>query len=164
MKRKYTIETTQRLAQPSRAAFHSVASERDIKGAAQPRHEKEYVDFNSVPPHQLEMHDRLENWARFCRGGDKRSGQAGSPMFSLYRSTDAKRKYGEATAVPVRREDGAILHGAIASLPDKPRKALHWYYLRPKAPALEAFRLEVSLAGLRDLIVGGRQLLIDKGI
>jgi hypothetical protein len=164
MKRKYMIEFTQRLAQPSPAAFHSVASERDIEDAATPRPDKEYVDFNAVPVDQLEMHDRLENWARFCRGGDKQSGQAGTPMFNLYRSSDARRAYGAETSVPVRREDGAKLHGAIAALPDKPRKALQWCYLRPKAPALEAFRLGVTMPGLRDLIIEGRQLLIDGGV
>jgi hypothetical protein len=160
MKRKYVIETTQRRAAPSSAAYHSVASERDIEGAGVPRQLKEYVDFNTIPAHQVVMHERLENWARFCRGGDKQSGQAANPMFNLYRSSDARRAYGAETNVPVRREDGAKLHGAIANLPEKPRKALHWCYLRPKAPGLESVRLEVTMQGLKDLIVEGRDLLI----
>lgn len=165
MKRKYEIDVSRRLAQPSPGSFHSTASERDIEGAGTPRKPKEYVDFNDVPDHQFDMHVRLENWARFCRGGDKQSGKTDNPMFNLYRSSDARRAYGTETSVPVNREDGAKLHAAIASLEqDQPRRALHWCYLRPKAPGLEAVRLGVTMQELKDLIIEGRQILIDRGV
>lgn len=164
MKRKYVIQADQRLAGPSRAAFHSVATDEDIAGTGEPRRPKEYVDFNVIPPQQVAMHIRLENWARFCRGGDKQAGKAGSPMFDLYRSSDARRAYGTETSIPVNKEDGAKLHGAVASLPDKPRRALQWCYLRPKAPGLESVRLGVTMEGLRDLILEGRELLTERGV
>jgi hypothetical protein len=131
---------------------------------AKPAPDSRYVDVASVPPSQWAMHDRLENWARWCRGSQKQTGTTGSPMFSLYRSSDAKRTYGEETSVPIDKDDALKIHFAITGPTFDPqmRRALQWCYLRPKNPAGQA--RELGLAGveqLRDLIRDGRQLLID---
>jgi hypothetical protein len=59
--------------------------------------QRPHVDFAAVQPSQWKIHDRLENWARWCRGSQRQTGTAGSPMFNLYRSSEAKRQYGEET-------------------------------------------------------------------
>jgi DNA-directed RNA polymerase specialized sigma24 family protein len=128
---------------------------------------REYVDFAAVPPSQWAMHDRLENWARWCRGSERQAGESGSPMFELYRSTDAKRKerlYGDLTEVPVDRLDAAQIQKAMAHMPDKHRRALHWCYVHPRNPMNMARELGVDLAGLAHLIHNGRQMLVNRGV
>jgi hypothetical protein len=129
-----------------------------------PHMQKEYVDFAAVPPSQWSMHDRLENWARWCRGSQRQVGGCGSPMFELYRSTEAKRKYGEETSVPVDNKDATRLAVGVAALPDKHRRALHWCYLHPRSPGGQAYELGVDKAGLAQLVRDGRQMLINRRV
>ena len=96
---------------------------------------KRSVDFAAVPVSQWKMHDRLENWARWARGSQAQRGKAGSPMFDLYRSGDAKRAYGEETSVPIDKDDAIRVAKAVGHLPPQKRAAIHWYYLRPRNPA-----------------------------
>jgi hypothetical protein len=126
-----------------------------------------HVDFASVPVSQWKMHDRLENWARWCRGSQKQTGTAGSPMFSLYRSSEKeRRRYGEEMSVPVDKDDALKIHFAIVSptFDPKCRRALQWSYLHPRNPSGQAREMGVSLQGLRDLVLAGRVLLIDRKV
>jgi hypothetical protein len=122
------------------------------------------VDFAAVPPSQWAIHDRLENWARWCRGSQKQVGVVGSPMFSLFRSTEAKRVYGTETAVPIDKDDALKIHFAIVNPTFDPqaRRALQWNYLRPRNPSGAAKELGVELEGLRDLVRKGREMLIQR--
>lgn len=128
------------------------------------REPKRYVDFAAVPPSQWSMHDRLENWARWCRGRQGQSGGAGQPMFSLYRSSEARREYGEETSVPVDPIDAQAVAKGVAALPDKHRRALHWNYLHPRNPGGQARELGVSLEGLAQLVKDGRQMLVNRKV
>ena len=165
MKRKYLIYADQRLAGPSRAAFHSVASEQDIAGAGTPKPAKEYVDFSFVPERQADIHDRLENWARSSRGGDKQSGEA-APMFRLHKSDEwEQRKYGAETIVPVDRADALRVSRGVIALPDKNRAAIQWFYvMRGRHPLGKARELAVTLAGLALLVLDGRTMLVNRGV
>jgi hypothetical protein len=124
---------------------------------------RQFVDFASVPVSQWRMHDRLENWARWARGSQKQSG-TGSPMFSLYRSSEAKRAYGEETTVPIDAMDAQRVAKGIAVLPDKHRRAIHWNYLHPRNPTGAARELGVTLQGLADLVKTARVMLINRGV
>jgi hypothetical protein len=131
------------------------------------RPHREYIDFAHVPVSQWKIHDRLENWAKWCRGSEQQSGAAGSPMFALYQSTDAKRKerlYGALTEVPVDHMDATRIAAAVGVLPDKHRRALQWSYLHPRNPSAMARELGADLAGLAHLVVAGRFKLMDMGI
>lgn len=126
---------------------------------------REYVDFARVPVAHWKMHDRLENWARWCDGREGSDHAPPSPMFALYRSTDAKREerlYGEVTSVPVDKIDAAQVAKLIAVLPDKHRRAIHWCYLRPRNPTAMARELGVGLEGLSQLVHNARQMLINR--
>lgn len=133
--------------------------------AAQNRIEKPRVDFAAVPPSQWEMHDRLENWAKWCYGRTPRDSDT-SPMFNLHRS-DAweDREYGAATVVPIDKFDAADIAKGVAQLPEKHRKAIQWRYLMGcKNVKGKAQELAVSFQGLADLVKDGRQMLINKGV
>lgn len=125
---------------------------------------REYVDFSAVPPSQWAMHDRLENWAKWCRGGDRQAGSAASPMFALYRSTDARRAYGDETTVPLDRLDAMHVAKGVAALPGKHRRAVQWCYLHPRNPANMARELAVSLEGMAMLIRNARSMLMNRDI
>lgn len=122
------------------------------------------VDFATVPVSQWRIHDRLENWARWARGMQRQVGEAGSPMFNLYRSSEAKRAYGEETSVPVDAMDAQAMAKGVAALPDKHRRALHWNYLHPRNPVGAARELGVSMQGLADLVRWGRVMLINRQV
>lgn len=121
------------------------------------------VDFASVPVSQWALHDRLENWARWARGGSGESArmQSAAPMFRLFQSTEAKRTYGEATTVPIDRDDAIKIAKAVGHLPLQKRKAIHWYYLAPRDPAGKARELGVEIQKLADLVRDGRTMLLD---
>lgn len=119
------------------------------------------VEFASVPPSQWSIHDRLLNWSKWARGSEKQSGVAGSPMFNLYRSSEAKRAYGEETTVPVDQEDAMRLAKAVGHLPPQKRKATHWYYLEGgRHPAGMAREMGVEVQRLSDLVRDARTVLI----
>lgn len=131
---------------------------------ARDRIEKPRVDFAAVPPSQWDIHDRLLNWARASRGGDKQTGAA-SPMFTLYRSGDARRAYGEETNLPVNRSDAILIAKGVYELPDKHRKALHWYYIHSGSNPVGAARdIAVTLEALAELVRDGRQMLINRKV
>lgn len=127
------------------------------------REPRKYVDLSSVPPSQWAMHDRLQNWALWSRGSPGRIAKA-SPMFNLYRSSEAKRAYGEETTVPIDHKDATRVAVGVTALPDKHRRAIHWCYLHPRDAMGQARELGVNLEGLSELIRHGRQMLINKGV
>lgn len=125
----------------------------------QPR--RPLVCFATIPPSQWSMHDRLQNWAKWARGSQKQSGVAGSPMFNLFRSSEAKRAYGEETTVPIDQEDAIRIAKAVGRLPPQKRKATHWYYLQGgKHPAGMAREMGVEVQRLADLVRDARTVLM----
>lgn len=121
-----------------------------------------YVDFATVPPSQWAMHDRLENWAKWC---NSRTGQDVAAGFGLHKSDEFEdREYGALTVIQVKPEDAVKLAKAIAVLPEKHRKSLHWFYIRPRNPSDTARQLGLSLQGLADMVGAARQMLINRGV
>lgn len=131
-----------------------------------PARESRYVDFAAVPPSQWAMHDRLENWARWCRGASGESARISppSPMFSGFRSSDARRVYGDETTVPIDKMDAQRVAKGVAALPEKHRRSLHWLYVHgAKQPTEAARQLGLSREGLRDVVRDARQMLVNRG-
>jgi DNA-directed RNA polymerase specialized sigma24 family protein len=128
---------------------------------------KAYVDFASVPPSQWKMHDRLTNWARWSRGASgERARITLSPMFGLYRSSEARtvREYGSETSVPIDHADATRIHVGVTALPDKHRRAIQWSYLDGRHPGGAARELAVTLERLCELVQHGRLMLINRGV
>lgn len=116
------------------------------------------VDFSVVPPKQGRMHERLENWARWCGGGH--GGSSASPMFRLFRSDNWGR---EVSGHVVDGLDAQRVQKFISALPGPHRLALSWCYLRGVAPLRMARDLAVSLEGLARLVNDARTMLINRG-
>lgn len=123
------------------------------------------IDWHAVPEHQLEIHDRLCNWGRWCNTGE---GSGMSPMFRFYRSTDANQgagaQYGRrATANPVDAADAGRVQRAVAGLPQPHRLSLAWYYIKPINPTRACAEIGTNHLGLATLVSHGRQMLIGLG-
>lgn len=116
------------------------------------------VDFEAVPEQQLQMHGRLCNWARWCRG--RPMGNV-APIFRLYRSTDVHA--GHSAAVPVDGIDASRIARGVSALPEKHRHGLQWFYVHPVAPTRAARSLGLTMSALAELVVDGRTMLINRG-
>jgi DNA-directed RNA polymerase specialized sigma24 family protein len=119
------------------------------------------VDFFLVDDRHLEVHARLESWARWVRV--RPQGWQVAPMFRQYRShswqwhtPDIKQSINIPEAVEMEK--------AVSLLPEKHREAIRFCYVFAGSPVATAKRLGVSKQGLLDLIRSGRTMLINRGV
>lgn len=127
---------------------------------------RDSIDWHLIPERQLAIHDRLLNWARWCRGP---AGSDVSPMFRFYRSTDANQgdgqRYGlRATAEATDPHDAQVIAKGVAFLPEPHRLSLHWYYLRPVNPNRASREIGTTCAGLAQLVHDGRNMLVNRRV
>jgi hypothetical protein len=151
------VDTIGESASPPKRKFPSLA---EREAAARNRVEREHVDFVGVKEHHMGVHDRLLNWASWCRS---RGAPNVAPGFELHQSDNwDKREYGAATVVGVDKMDAAQVAKAVARLPEKHRRAVQWYYTqRGMHPLAKARELAVSVRSLRELLDDARQMLVN---
>jgi hypothetical protein len=119
---------------------------------------KVIVDFSHVDPHQAEMDERLNNWARWSFSG---GGAGCSPMFRLYRSTEGHQ---EETRTGVDSLDAQKVQKGVSALPSRHRLAVSWCYIKRNNPRRAAQDVGASMEGLALLIRDGRQMLINREV
>ena len=127
---------------------------------------REAIDFHLVPERHDAIHMRLINWARWCRGPE---GSDVSPMFRLYRATDANQgeglRYGlRATADPVDSRDAIKVQRAVGFLPEPHRRALQWFYTKPVSPAKACREMGTTAAALALYVHDARCMLINRRV
>ncbi len=118
------------------------------------------VDFFFVEPKHYGIHERLENWARWCEG--RRHGWMASPMFRLPRS-NSRQWHAPELRSKLNELDGQALEKAVYALPELNRDALRWNYVGRSSPAPICRMLGTNYAGLAIYIRDGRQMLINRG-
>lgn len=119
------------------------------------------IDFHHVEEGHEEIHHRLENWARWCRG---RQSPTASPMFRMAQaSARSKAEYGALTATMVDPADAVRIAKLLWRLPEPHRKALQWCYVKPVSPLAAARDLGTNFDGLYRFVRDGRQMLINLG-
>lgn len=119
---------------------------------------RDHIDFHEVRPIHAEIHERLLNWARWCRGGS--GGSTVQPMFRHYRDG-----YPEApqTIMPVDSLDGHRVEKLVVALPAKHRTVLQWWYCRPYIPVMKVRRvLGLTTPGLYDLVHEARAMVRNR--
>ncbi|WP_225783345.1 hypothetical protein [Xenophilus sp. Marseille-Q4582] len=121
------------------------------------------VDFHAVEPHQREMDRRLANWAAWCNGRSW-GGASVSPMFRLVPPPPRVRGDVSLVADVVDGADAAKIAKGVQALPEKHRKAIHWSYVRPTAPAKACRELGLSMEGLARHVRDARQMLINRAV
>lgn len=114
---------------------------------------REEVDFAYVPSNQTEIHARLENWARWQRGGHPGNVH---PMFREYRARNAE--LAPSIASEVDGLDAVAVQRIMKDLPQSHRIAVQWCYVQRSNPIRVCQALGVSKAGLLELITAGRTM------
>jgi hypothetical protein len=115
-----------------------------------------FVDFHHVPETQVDIHERLLNWARWVMVRPQ-SAIGTSPMFRKAKSNAWQWH------TPEYRENCDILDAqyvekVVAKLPPKRREAIRWAYVHQGMPSKAARKLGVSTEGLKRLIDDGRAM------
>jgi hypothetical protein len=116
------------------------------------------VDLTAVKPIHLVIHDRLLNWARWCKGGS--GGTAMQPMFRHYRAG-----YEEPTAIPepIDSLDGHRVEKLVVGLPEKHRTVLQWAYVKPYIPVRKVCQvLAVPYRELPDMLHDARAMVRNR--
>jgi DNA-directed RNA polymerase specialized sigma24 family protein len=120
---------------------------------------EEMVDYFVVRDDHLEIHERLNQWARWVRV--RPHGWQVAPMFRQYRSKAWQWERPEPkpqTNIP----EAVEMEKAVSSLPEKHRTAIRWVYVVCDGPGRVARELGVSKQGLMDLIDAGRTMLRNR--
>ena len=119
----------------------------------------DYVDFCYVPQHQEAMHARLGNWARWVR--IRPHGWQTHPM---WRKSLTSRQWDIEPHISTSTDllDALLIERTVSKLPEKHRDALRWFYVLRADPAGTARRLEVSRAGLMELVYDGRAMVANR--
>lgn len=113
----------------------------------------EPIDFNRIKPGHEAIHERLLNWARWCKGSN--SGNV-HPMFRQYRNG-----YFEPTPAASYSDtvDAVAIQKSMKDIPERQRIALQWFYVKPGSPARVCMALGESKAGVLELIHQGRTMM-----
>jgi hypothetical protein len=117
------------------------------------------VDFHHVEEIHAEIHKRLENWGRWCRG---RPQSQVSPMFRLYRPDEHWE--GQSASIPVDKIDAQRVAKGVSGLPQMHRHSVSWFYVSPCSPGKAARAIGTSLAGLALYVNDSRSMLKNRGI
>lgn len=117
-----------------------------------------FIDFFQVSERHQAIHKRLENWAQACHSP---GGAACSPMFRLYRPDNFERAL---PTIPVDPHDAARIAKGVAALPAPHRQAISWNYIEGGSPRKARERIGCTQEHLMQLIVDGRDMLINRGV
>lgn len=120
---------------------------------------RDAVDYFLVRDEHLEVHARLEAWARWVRV--RPHGWQIAPMFRQYRSKSwqwERPEPRESVNVP----EAVEMEKAVSLLPEKHRTAIRFVYVFCGGPGKVCRDLGVSKQGLLDLVHGGRTMLKNR--
>lgn len=118
---------------------------------------KEAIDLSAVKPQHHAIHERLINWARWCRDGN--GGAAVHPMFREYRNAYDEL---QVAGMPCDTLDAVSLQKTFIRLPEKHRWVMCWWYCKPYIPVMKIRQaLGLSTPALMDAIDDSRAMLIN---
>lgn len=110
------------------------------------------VDFTKVKPEHEAIHDRLINWARWCKGSN--SGNV-HPMFRQYRNDYWEPAPAQTSSNVI---DAVEVQKIMKDIPEPQRIALQWFYVVKCGPRKFCMALGESMAGLETLVHNGRAM------
>jgi DNA-directed RNA polymerase specialized sigma24 family protein len=119
---------------------------------------RNYVDYTQVLPEHDAIHERLRNWARWCKAGN-----AGWAMHPMWRHLEEKeRRENPVVAIPVDTLDGHLMEKAVFQLPEKHRHAIRWSYVFNHNPLGACKQIAVSKERLAELVRESRSMLNNR--
>lgn len=119
---------------------------------------RDLPDFFHVEHHQLGIHRRLENWARYVQG---RGMHWQAPIWKLGKS-NGRQWHEPEIRETVNTLDGHLIEKAVGLLPEPHRDAVRWCYVYKSGPARIKRLLGVNDAGLMRLVRDGRAMLLNR--
>ena len=120
---------------------------------------RDYIDFHFVEPHQIAIHDRLINWARYVKPHGLTVQMA--PIWCLGKS-NTRQWHAPEPRIEVDILDGMKLEKAVCALPHVHKGAIRWAYVFPTKPTKACAKLGLSEQGLLKAIRDGRQMLLNR--
>ena len=121
--------------------------------------QKPHIDFNAVSYAHEGIHKRLLEWARYV--------QPRRPhwVHPMWRWTESSKLWAPPEpSIPIDTEKASAVEKAVGLLPANHAFALRWCYVYGGQPRKAAQHVGESLEGLQLLIVGGRQMLINRRV
>ncbi len=118
----------------------------------------EPIDFHLVDPKHYDIHEKLENWARYV--AVRRPSWVG-PIWKMGKS-HGRQWHAPVLSKPIDNMEGHEMEKAVADLPAKNRDAIRWSYVHKTTPAVAARQLAVTYELLASLVSGGRTMLINR--
>jgi hypothetical protein len=116
------------------------------------------IDLTAVKPIHLVIHDRLLNWARWCKGGN-----GGGFMQPMFRGFRAGYEEPEVISVPIDSLDGHRVEKLVIGLPEQHRTILQWSYVKPYIPVRKVCQvLAVPYRELPDLLHAARAMVRNR--
>jgi DNA-directed RNA polymerase specialized sigma24 family protein len=119
---------------------------------------KAYVDYSQIKPEHEEIHLRLQNWARWARGG---SSALSHPMWRFFREKESSES-APLDHIPVNSLDAHMLEKLVVGLPEKQRHAVRWWYVYANNPKQAAKLLGVTMDALSELVHDARTMLKNR--
>ena len=120
---------------------------------------RDFIDFFAVPDQQLDIHERLCNWAYYV--STRRLGWPVHPMWRKGRS-NGRQWHAPAPQVVVDELDGHELEKAVRALPEPHKIAIRWSYVWKTPPAHARRVLKVPNDALAKLVSDGRLMLRNR--
>lgn len=115
-----------------------------------------HADFHHVEPHQLAVHDRLRNWARWVVVRPQSKVLA---MFKLYRPAQTwhPREFRE----PCDLNDAQAVEKLVCGLPQPHAFALRWYYVYRVSVGIARKELATTAQGVDKAVRDARQMMVN---
>lgn len=117
---------------------------------------KDHPDFSQVAPHQVAIHERLRNWARWVSVRPRAQTQ---PMFRMYRP--AQHWHEKEHRETCDTLDAQFIEKVVGGLPPDHAFALRWFYVYRLSIADARRAINVSSSGLHRYLRDGRQMVIN---
>jgi hypothetical protein len=115
------------------------------------------ANYSDVPANHAEINERLENWAKWLRSGNR--GGNVLAMFQQYRSKVRQWEM-PVWSVAIEPLDAVVVEKGVAALPSKHRDAIRWAYFRPYIPENKMRQhLGLDRAGLLEMLNNARNML-----
>lgn len=120
---------------------------------------RDAVDFHAVLAHHAAIHERLQDWAIWCKPPPRAEC---SPMFRLYRPSETQEARNPTRTLNTL--DCQKIERAVCELAEKQARALRWSYVTRRSPVMACRSIGCTLVELAEFVDAGRQELLDRRV
>lgn len=119
------------------------------------------TDLARIETRHQKINERMENWARWVRV--KPQAWGAQPMFRYAKSNARQWEADPHISVSINSLEAHQTEKMVASLPEKHRDAVRWFYVFHWVhPGVMQRRLAVTQEGLTRLVTNGLDMLVNR--